>query len=230
MSPLLIIFLISFGISLITTSLYKFLTDQKSMREIKSQINDLRKKYRDFKSQPEKALETQKEILKLNTQYMRLSFRPLIFSILPLFIVLSWLQSNYTYRPIFPDETFSIQVLFKKDFVGDVAIDSKTLEILDVKNKTIARFGVWQLKGPEGKHLLEVAFKDKVIPIEVEISKAFKKVVPLFKFKNDLKLIQINYPKLALLKVFGIGIGWFWIYLFFALTFSTLFRKLFKVV
>jgi uncharacterized membrane protein (DUF106 family) len=96
MPNLLEIFFIATGLSIIMTYAYKFLTDQALMRELKSEIDKLKKKMKEHRKDPEKLREVQKEMMPLNMKYFKKSMKPTLITLLPFLIIFFFLNQVYS--------------------------------------------------------------------------------------------------------------------------------------
>jgi len=99
-SPLLGIIIISLILTILVTLAYKFLTDQKMLKEIKEEMKDLRGQMKEHKGNPEKLMEIQKISMEKSMKQMKQSFKPMLLTLLPLLIIFSWLRN--VYNPIGP--------------------------------------------------------------------------------------------------------------------------------
>lgn len=91
--------IISFLLTFLITWVYKIFTDQKLMKSLKDQIQEHQKEMKNHKDNPEKLMEIQKKAMDANFQYMKHSFKPTLFTFIPLIIFFSWLKTTYT-QPI----------------------------------------------------------------------------------------------------------------------------------
>tara|TARA_Y100000310_G_scaffold312252_1_gene359375 strand:- start:463 stop:909 length:447 start_codon:yes stop_codon:yes gene_type:complete len=89
------ILLLSFVITGSITLLYKFMTDQKLMKEIKQEMKDLQKEMKQFRDQPEKAMALQKKAFERQMKYMMQSFKPTLITLLPIMLIFGWLRLYY---------------------------------------------------------------------------------------------------------------------------------------
>tara|TARA_Y100000310_G_scaffold342346_1_gene445238 strand:+ start:43 stop:477 length:435 start_codon:yes stop_codon:yes gene_type:complete len=89
---LLICFILTGGI----TVAYKFLTDQKLMKELKTEMKDLQKEMKGLKDNPKKMMEVQKTAMEKNMKYMMQSLKPTLFTLIPIIFIFSWLRNYYT--------------------------------------------------------------------------------------------------------------------------------------
>tara|TARA_Y100000310_G_scaffold334750_1_gene415204 strand:+ start:589 stop:1023 length:435 start_codon:yes stop_codon:yes gene_type:complete len=88
--------LISFIITGAITLAYKFLTDQKLMKELKGEMKDLQKEMKELRDDPKKMMEVQKRAMEKNMKYMMQSLKPTLFTLIPIIFIFSWLRGYYT--------------------------------------------------------------------------------------------------------------------------------------
>jgi uncharacterized membrane protein (DUF106 family) len=96
LGPATSLLIISFLLTLVITIIYKYATDQKFMKEIKSEIKAIQKEIKLLKDNPKKMMEKNKELMEKNMKVMMHSFRPTIFTLIPLLIIFTWLRSVYS--------------------------------------------------------------------------------------------------------------------------------------
>jgi len=95
-SPLVGLLVISFLLTLIISFSYKFLTDQKLMKEHKDEIKELQKELKELKNEPQKMMDKQKILMEKNLKMMKHNFKPMLFTFIPLIIIFGWLRTTYT--------------------------------------------------------------------------------------------------------------------------------------
>ncbi|OYT41536.1 hypothetical protein B6U80_01185 [Candidatus Pacearchaeota archaeon ex4484_26] len=93
--PAVFMIVISFIISIFITLIYKYATNQQEMKRLKDELKELQKKAKEHKNEPEKVLEIQKELASKNLEYMKHSFKPMIYTFIPIIIVFWWLKGLY---------------------------------------------------------------------------------------------------------------------------------------
>jgi uncharacterized membrane protein (DUF106 family) len=94
-SPVFGIFVVSLILTLLITIIYKYVTNQEEMKQLKTEIKELQKKMKEHKEDPKKAMEVQKEAMSKNMSYMMKSLKPTLITFLPLILVFSWLRNAY---------------------------------------------------------------------------------------------------------------------------------------
>lgn len=95
-NPLVAIIFISFLMTLVITLSYKFLTNQEMMKSLKQEIKDFQKQMKEHKEDSQKVREIQKLSLEKNMKYMMHSFKPTLFTFVPLIIIFTWLRTTYS--------------------------------------------------------------------------------------------------------------------------------------
>tara|TARA_Y100000310_G_scaffold19285_1_gene18884 strand:+ start:1725 stop:2168 length:444 start_codon:yes stop_codon:yes gene_type:complete len=87
--------LISFILTAIITLAYKFLTDQKLMKEIKQEMKDLQKRMKEVKDNPTEAMVVQKQIMEKTIKQMTQSIKPTLVTFVPIIFIFTWLRGYY---------------------------------------------------------------------------------------------------------------------------------------
>ncbi len=95
-SPVVGLLVISFLLTLLISLSYKFLTDQKLMKEHKDEITQLQKEMKELKDNPEKMMAKQKILMEKNLKMMKHNIKPMLFTFIPLIIIFGWLRTTYT--------------------------------------------------------------------------------------------------------------------------------------
>ncbi len=98
-NPLISIIFISAVLSLAVTLIYKYLTNQALMKELKDEIKKMQQK---MKAHPEKAMELQKQSMSMNMKLMKESFKPMLITIIPFFAIFWWLRTVFEGMVIIP--------------------------------------------------------------------------------------------------------------------------------
>ncbi len=98
-NPVVSILLISAILSLAVTLVYKFLTNQALMKELKS---EMKKMQQQMKAHPEKAAELQKKSMSMNMKLMKESFKPMLITIIPFFAIFAWLRTVFEGTVVIP--------------------------------------------------------------------------------------------------------------------------------
>ena len=94
-NPKISLGVISFLVTLVSTFIHKWMTNQEHMKNLKDRQKEIQKELRKQKD-PEILKELNAEMLKLTGTMMKSSFRPMFVTILPFLILFSWLRSAYS--------------------------------------------------------------------------------------------------------------------------------------
>lgn len=90
------LFIISFILTIITTLVYKFFTDQNLMKQLKEDMKSMQDQMKDSTQTEEKKLQLQKTMLEKNMVYMKHSMKPTLITFIPIIITFGWLRNYYT--------------------------------------------------------------------------------------------------------------------------------------
>jgi len=82
-------------LTLFSTLVQKYATDQKELRRLKKEQKDLQKKMKEFKEHPEKLAELQKELLPLTGKMMKVSMGGMIYTYIPFILFFRWFNDFF---------------------------------------------------------------------------------------------------------------------------------------
>ena len=83
-------------ISLITTLVQKYGTDQETLREIKKEQKILQEEMKKYKDNPEKLMEFNKKQMEFIPKTMEITMRPIIYTIIPLVLFFRWFNDYFS--------------------------------------------------------------------------------------------------------------------------------------
>lgn len=90
--PLLSTVVISLILTIITTIVYKYTTDQVKLKSHREELQSIRKQMMDSKNDPKKLEELQSRSLKISMEQMTQGFKPMIFTMLPALLAFGFLK------------------------------------------------------------------------------------------------------------------------------------------
>lgn len=244
MNPLWAIVLIAFVLTLGITVVYKLATDQDRMKELKKQIKDLQKKMKEKQKEGDvKGMQKiQGKMMPLNTELMKHSMKPTLYTFIPIIIIFGWLNAHMAYMQVMPDIPFEVTAAFPADTLGLVQLVASPELVITEDIQTIENGMVkWELKGPEGDYTLTYNRLDsnkKVlnsVEQKLKISTTREYEQPLMKYKKsswiETSMIENEAIKpLGNTSLFGWRPGWLGTYILLSIIFSMLMRKAMKVV
>ena len=83
-------------VTLISTLITKWLTDQEHLKSLKERQKELQADMKKHKDNPKIMEEMQMEILKITGAMMKSSFKPMLVTIIPFLLLFAWIRSIYT--------------------------------------------------------------------------------------------------------------------------------------
>jgi len=218
--------IVTFLIILLTTLIYKKATDQELMKSLKAEIKEIQKEVKELGATHPKASEKQKEMMGKSMKQMRESFKPMIWTMLPILVLFGWLSMHFAYAPIMPDSEFSVSMLLNSDARGIAVLDVPddftllTDATVDVEPKD-TNLVMWKLKGPTGKYYLNFGFNDNSYSKDVLITNGREYAEPIMLVnKDNVKQISIDNTQLRFF-----GLSWFWAYVIMSVIFNMVLRK-----
>lgn len=244
---------ISFLISLMLMLMTKYLTDQKLMKELRDNMKSYQEQMKQHKSNPSKVMELQKKSMEQNLIYMKHSFKTTIYSFLPIIIIIGWMSSHASYLPISPNEQFSANLTFSKNFNDKITIEvpngmevlsERTVAVKDGKaswNLKASKEGSYNLVfNTESSGILEkrilITTKPKYEPV-VKIKKGLIDFIYgsregyINKESPAINIQLSNKPvkPLVNISIFGWRPGWLGTYIILSIIFTMVLRKIMKV-
>ena len=96
MNPKLSVIVLSFLITFAMTLVTKKFTNQNRMKELKEIQKACQIKIKDNKGNPEEMAKIQKEMMACSMELMKHSFKPMIFTFIPLIALFWWIRNIYT--------------------------------------------------------------------------------------------------------------------------------------
>lgn len=101
-SPFWGILLISVILSIVTTLIYKYATDQSMLKQIKEDMKKYQEQLKLCKDDPAKSLEIQKQMMPLNSKMMMQSMKPMLITIIPFLVIFQLLGMWYNSLTVIP--------------------------------------------------------------------------------------------------------------------------------
>ena len=82
--------IIVFILTLLTTLVQKYATDQATLKEIKKEQKEIQKQMKEFKDHPEKMMHLQKKQMEMFPKQMKLSMRGIAYTGVPFILLFRW--------------------------------------------------------------------------------------------------------------------------------------------
>ncbi|MBI2548911.1 DUF106 domain-containing protein [Candidatus Woesearchaeota archaeon] len=231
--PAVALILISFIIAMVISIAYKFMTDQKVMKELKDDIKALQQQMKDLKQHPQKMMNLQKKMMEKNLQYMTKSLKPTLITFIPIIIIFGWLNAHYAYEPLQPGKQFTTQVEANAGYGGSITLEvPQGLSIVGNETQDLSNGTAWWYVSAEtaGKYTLTYLYQGRQFKKEILVSAEPEYLEPTEMVKDPaLKAIRVNHEKLKPFggfNIFGWYPGWLGTYIIFSLIFSMALRKM----
>ncbi len=229
--PTLALFIFAFIVALITTLAFKYFSDQKEMKRLKSEMKELRTEMKHQRSDPKKMMATQKKLLKLQGQYNKHMWKVNLYTIIPIIILFSWLNSHFSYFPLEPNEPFNVTLIFDSNkSIEDVEVQYPK-EFVLLNNTPINASSqelFYTFKADKGRYNISVIYNNQTYYKEIIVTdqQEFAEISKRIK-GSSLKEIKLSNKPMKI--NFGINLHWIFAYIIFSMIISPILRKLFKV-
>lgn len=234
MNPLFAIVLVSLVLSIAITLIYKFTTDQSQMKTLRDNLKKHQDEMKKHRDNPDKLMKIQSKAMSANMEYMKLSMKPTLFTIIPIMIIFAWLGAHFGFEPILPGEEFKIKAEVEEAYSGMVELIVPEGLTLLSNNATQPINGLsnWKLKGEEGVYLVTIKADNWEQQKKLIVSN-INYETPEQEYKEGaIKKVTVGNTKIQpfhgtpIEKVPWIGnFGWLGTYIIFSLIFSMSLRK-----
>ena len=94
-NPRISIIVLAFIVTLFITIVNYFMTDRDRMKEIKEKQKRLRTELKQYKDNPQKMMEINKQMMEDMPEQLKHSFKPMLVTIIPLLILFKWLRATF---------------------------------------------------------------------------------------------------------------------------------------
>jgi uncharacterized membrane protein (DUF106 family) len=248
--PLFAVAGVSFVVAFFVTAITKLTTNQKALKAIREEMKLLQKAIRSTRSDPAKAGELNKQLMQKTGEQMKHSMRSFVFTMIPLLLILSWMQAHVAFDNIEPGQEFTTTA-FVSSPVGNITLSATGAEMLDSAAKQPENGRVtWRLRADTGgtAHLQYELNGQEIYTRDVLITTAWKYADPelgkakrIFGFNygdavpirqdSAVERIQVNLKPVHPLpfRLFGWAPGWLAVYILGSLLFTFPLRKVLKV-
>jgi uncharacterized membrane protein (DUF106 family) len=94
-NPKVAVICLSIVVTLLMTLVTKFFTDQIKMKELKGRQKELQKKSKEVRGDLKEMEKINQEILTISMEMMKHSFKPLLITMIPLFVIFWWARNSF---------------------------------------------------------------------------------------------------------------------------------------
>lgn len=217
---------ISFIVTLFSTLIYKYTTDQLLMKRIKREIKELQEKAKQAAEDPQKVMEINKEMFSKSMEQMKSNFKSSMYTMIPVMIILLYLSSSFSFAPIGPNQEFEIEVTTLEDIeinLENPDLNLNRIEKYRLEDQYLTSY--FFTSQEEGEY--SVSFNNNTQT--VKITNEFGFIQPLQELSSPITKIETQHDKLIFLNLFGWKLGWFGTYIFISIFLSIVIRKILNV-
>ncbi|MBD3203658.1 DUF106 domain-containing protein [Candidatus Woesearchaeota archaeon] len=233
--PLAGIVIIAFIISLLVTLVYRLVTNQDLMKDLRDEQKALQKEIKKLKDKPDKAMKVQSEMMETNLKYMSHSMKPTLFTFIPIILIFGWLNSHMAYYELSPNVPFEVDVFVKEGISGEIEIglpDGLELTGDDTVKEIVNNQATYHVKGEAGEYNISFNFNDETASKQILISNERRYYSPEKQIKDSsFEKIVVGNEKVKPfngLPLIG-NLGWLGGYIIFSIIFSMTLRRVLKI-
>ncbi|HVP57203.1 MAG TPA: hypothetical protein VMU02_03810 [bacterium] len=245
------IIFISLATGAVMLVLFKLVSNQQAMKEIKTKISAYFLELRLYKEDASTVLASQGRILRTNLSYMKLAVLPAVIMIIPVVLIMIQLNLRYAHHALLPGQTAIVKVTSAPgvDVLGErltlvpgqgvekasSAVRIPSLGETDWKIRLTERgVGTIKVASSAAEVTIPVYATTKTMPVYAEVKKAsfwdglMNPGAPRLPAAMPVAAIEIKYPPMA----FNFGLfhlSWLWTFLVVSMAFGVILKYVFKV-
>jgi hypothetical protein len=254
-SPLAIVVVLSLVIGLLMVVLFGYTSDQKAIGIAKDQLKAHLLAVRLYRDQIPVVMGSYGKILRGTGRYLKLAFKPLVYVIIPITLLMVQIDRYLGATPIPPNAPFLLTAhLAGQQSAGQTSGgDALTLDLppeitmtappvhIPAENKI-----VWRLAGStEGKYEVKIAAAGQTASAETKTvcvgsdlpristvrlrgqfwERMFSSAEPALPENSPIDSISINYPDRNI-EIAGYGMNWIWLFFILSMIAGFVFKEL----
>jgi uncharacterized membrane protein (DUF106 family) len=251
-SPLAIVILLSIVIGLLMVVLFGYTSDQKAIGVAKDRLKAHLLAVRLYRDQIPVVMGSYGKILRGTGVYLKLAFKPLLYVIIPITLLMVQIDRYLGQTPIAPNSPFLLTVHLsdqRKSSLTADALNSLTLDLPSEITMTAPAVHipaesevVWRLVGShEGKYGLKIADGGESVEKAVCIGgdlpristtrlrgqfwvRMFSSAEPALPQNSPIESISINYPDRDI-DIAGYGMNWIWLFFILSMIAGFIFKE-----
>ena len=253
-SPLAIVLLLSIVIGLLMVVLFGYTSDQKAIGVAKDRLKAHLLAVRLYRDQIPVVMGSYGKILRGTGVYLKLAFKPLLYVIIPITLLMVQIDRYLGQTPIAPNSPFLLTVHLsdsdqRKSSLTVDALNSLTLDLPSEITMTAPVVHipaksevVWRLVGShEGKYGLKIAdggeSVEKAVCIGSDLpristirlrgqfwERMFSSAEPALPQNSAIESISINYPDREI-DIAGYGMNWIWLFFILSMIAGFIFKE-----
>jgi len=245
-SPLAIVIVVSLVVGLLMVVLFGYTSDQKAIGIAKDQLKAHLLAVRLYRDQIPVVMGSYGKILRGTGRYLKLAFKPLLYVIIPITLLMVQIDRYLGATPIPSNAPFLLTVhTTGGDALNDVTLDLPpeiTMTAPPVHVPSTNEI-VWRLVGSkEGKYEMKIAAAGqaaaKVVCVGSGLARIstvrlrghfwermFSSAEPALPENSPIESISINYPDRNI-EIAGYGMNWIWLFFILSMVAGFVFKEL----
>jgi uncharacterized membrane protein (DUF106 family) len=245
-SPLAIVVVVSLVVGFLMVVLFGYTSDQKAIGIAKDQLKAHLLAVRLYRDQIPVVMGSYGKILRGTGRYLKLAFKPLLYVIIPITLLIVQIDRYLGATPIPPNAPFLLTV----HTTGGDALNDTTLELPPEITMTAPPVRVsstneivWRLTGSkEGKYEVKIAAAGQVAAKAVCVGsglpristvrlrghfweRMFSSAESALPENSPIESISINYPDRGI-EIAGYGMNWIWLFFILSMVAGFIFKEL----
>jgi uncharacterized membrane protein (DUF106 family) len=251
-SPLAIVIFVSLVVGLVMVVLFGYTSDQKAIGIAKDQLKAHLLAVRLYRDQIPVVMGSYGKILRGTGRYLKLAFKPLMYVIIPITLLMVQIDRYLGQTPIAANVPFLLTVHLSDQYVSSLTADALNSLALDLppqitmtappvhipaESKT-----VWRLTGSkDGKYEVKIAVAGQSAAKAVCIGsglpristvrlrgqfweRMFSSAEPALPENSPIESISINYPDRDI-DIAGYGMNWIWLFFILSMIAGFIFKE-----
>jgi uncharacterized membrane protein (DUF106 family) len=254
-SPLAIVIALSLIVGLLMVILFGYTSDQKAIGKAKDQLKAHLLAVRLYRDQIPVVMGSYGKILRGTGRYLKLAFKPLLYVIIPITLLMVQVDRYLGATPIPPNAPFLLTVHLAASTTESASTNDATLDLPPEIATTAPPVHVaadneivWRLVGSkEGKYEVKVAAGQtagvaatvtKTVCVGTDLpristvrlrghfwQRMFSSAEPALPENSPIDSISINYPDRNI-EIAGYGMNWIWLFFILSMIAGFVFKEL----
>ncbi|MGD0824004.1 MAG: hypothetical protein ABR908_05440 [Terriglobales bacterium] len=254
-SPLAIVIFLSLIVGLLMVVLFGYTSDQKAIGKAKDQLKAHLLAVRLYRDQIPVVMGSYGKILRGTGRYLKLAFKPLLYVIIPITLLMVQVDRYLGATPIPPNAPFLLTVHLAASTTESASTNDATLDLPPEIATTAPPVHVaadneivWRLVGSkEGKYEVKVAAGQtagvaatvtKTVCVGTDLpristvrlrghfwQRMFSSAEPALPENSPIDSISINYPDRNI-EIAGYGMNWIWLFFILSMIAGFVFKEL----
>jgi uncharacterized membrane protein (DUF106 family) len=245
-SPLAIVVVLSLIVGLLMVVLFGYTSDQKAIGVAKDQLKAHLLAVRLYRDQIPVVMGSYGKILRGTGRYLKLAFKPLLYVIIPIILLMVQVDRYLGQTPIPANAPFLLTVqLDGSDALNGVTLDLPPEIMMTAPPVHIPAMNeiVWRLAASkEGKYEVKIAAAGQSVAKSVCVGseparisavrlrgqfweRMFSSAEPALPENGPFESISINYPDRTI-EIAGYGMNWIWLFFILSMVAGFIFKEL----